>query len=286
MTQVKDFRYFYITSGNQLSNTNTFSIYLDIPENRYDRVTLTNINIPVSFYVIQNGHNQFVLRENSTSVTITIPEGNYNINSFITALTSLLNANSPNGLTYSLSIPNTFSQCSTGKITYVQNNGAIQSSFTFPEQSHVYEQFGFNRQSTAYFSGTTLTSSNVVKFIPEDSIHLHSNLVGTTSGDDIISEAYFSNSIPFSNITYSNPNPYQTAKYLNNGIKYASFSVTNEYNDPIYLNGLNISMTLLVYKEITINDILESFCKLLTIKIHQADEKVEEEKRKEILSRI
>lgn len=287
MSQVKDFRYFYVTSGNQLSGSNnTFTAVLDIPEDRYDRISLININIPVSFYVVQAGHNTFTLRENSTSVTITIPEGNYNINSFTTALTSLLNLNSPNALTYSLSIPNTYSQCSTGKITYTQTNGAIQSSFSFPDSSNVYEQFGFNKNSTAYFSGTTLTSSNVVKFIPEDSIHIHSNLISTISGDDILSEAYFSNSIPFSNIAYTNPNPYQTSKYLNTGIRYASFSITNEYNDPIYLNGLNVSMTLLVYKEITINNVLEDFIKLITIKIHQADEEKEKQIFKEKLSQL
>ena len=285
MTQVKDFRYFYITSGNQLSGTvNSFTTFLDLPENRYDRISLVNVNIPVSFYVIQSGHNTFTLTENSVSSTITIPQGNYNISSFISTLAPLLLAGSPNGLTYTLTIPNTYTSCSTGKITYTSSNPLIASSFTFTSESHVYEQMGFNRSSTVSFSAGVLTSTNVVKFIPEDSIHIHSNLVGTISGDDIISEAYFSNSIPFSNIAYSNPNPYQTAKYLNNGIKSASFSITNEYNDPIYLNGLNISMTLLVYKEITINDTLESFCKFLTLKIHNADQKLEEEKNQEKLS--
>ena len=284
MTQVKDFRYFYITSGNQLAGTtNSFSTYLDLPEGRYDRVTLTNINIPVSFYVVQSGHNTFVLTENSTSVTITIPEGNYNVNSFITALTSLLNSNSPNLLTYTITIPNTYSACSTGKFTYSSSNPLVVSSFTFPERSTLYEQFGFNRQSTVSFSSGSLTSSNVVKFIPEDSIHIHSNLIATISGDDILSEAYFSNSIPFSNIAYSNANPYQTAKYLNDGIRSATFSITNEYNDPIYLNGLNISMTLLVYKEITINDMMESFFKLITLKIHETDREKEEFEKKKIL---
>ena len=118
MTGVMDFRYYYITSDNQLSATNNvFTTALDIPEGRFNRITLVNLNIPVSFYVIQNGHNTFYLTENSTSVLITIPQGNYNINSFITGLTSLLNLNSPNGLTYTLSFPNTYTQTSTGKIT-------------------------------------------------------------------------------------------------------------------------------------------------------------------------
>jgi len=284
MTGVMDFRYYYITSDNQLSATNNvFTTALDIPEGRFNRITLVNLNIPVSFYVIQNGHNTFYLTENSTSVLITIPQGNYNINSFITGLTSLLNLNSPNGLTYTLSFPNTYTQTSTGKITYTSSNPLIQSSFNFPISSHVYEQFGFNRNSTVTFTSGSLTSENVVKFIPEDSVHIHSNLISTKSGDDIISEAYFSNSIAFSNIAYSNPNPYQTSKYLNDGIKFASFSVTNEYNDPLYLNGLNVSMTLLVYREPEINSIISDFIKLVTIKIHQSDEERNKEKLQEIL---
>jgi hypothetical protein len=45
-------------------------------------------------------------------------------------------------------------------------------------------------------------------------------------------------------------------------------------------------MTLLVYKEITINNVLEDFIKLITIKIHQADEEKEKQIFKEKLSQL
>jgi len=276
-------RFFYITSGNQLTSTsNTFTAELQIPTDiDFDRIVLTSINIPVSFYVIQAGFNTFTLTENGTPVTITIPEGNYNVISFQSILTTLLNTNSPNGYTYTMSFPNNYTQTQTGKFTYSVNT-INTVSFTCADIPGVNEQLGFNRNSTNYFvaSGlsSSLVSSNVVKFIPEDSLLIHSNLVGNTDWSDILETIFFANSVVFGNISWTNPSPLMTSKPFNNRVRLATFSITDEFNLPIFLNGLNISMTIMVYKQSELNRNITDYIQLKTIKFKQ----LEDEKNNQI----
>lgn len=99
MEEITEKRIYYINSGNQLSSLiSYFTVPIEIP-NGYDRITVLGAQIPISFYLVQQGYNTFTLTENGTSVVISITIGSYNANSFSLALLSLLNANSPNGYT-------------------------------------------------------------------------------------------------------------------------------------------------------------------------------------------
>ena len=80
-----------------------------------------------------------------------------------------MNTNSPNGWTYQISIPNSSLTGDTGFYTWtVSNNSGVQPRFVVGE--FLYEQLGFEPNTTNVFTANTLTSINVVKFQLEDSV--------------------------------------------------------------------------------------------------------------------
>jgi hypothetical protein len=242
-----------------------------MPENdHFDRVVCTQLNIPVSYYLVQAGLNWFQLKEpNYNAVTITIPAGNYNVNSFGIILVSLLNTASLslNSYTYSFTFPTSYTQNQTGLYTFSVNTTSSPISF-ITNKNPVYEQLGFDPDSTNTFtvgSGqSTLVSTNVVKFINEDTLFIHSDLVD--GGDtDILQEVYNDNVSQLSNITFLNPDPLSYSKKLKNSrSQTASFYLTDEFGNPINLNGLNLVMTLMCYKD---NKFYEQFSELIKYKL-------------------
>lgn len=255
MSQIKTKRFFYVTSGSQLTGLNsTFQVSLQIPDNaNFDRISLIQANIPISYYMVQTGFNTFTLRENSTSVTITVPAGNYNANSFSTILPTLLNTASPNSLTYTITYPINYTENNTGLFTYTVNSSTVAVSLIMASNNDLCEQLGFNVGSTNTFtavSGTsTLASANVIKFISEDTIFIHSNIVDNEY-NDVLQEIYFSNNTIFSNQSWLNPDPLALSKKLStNKSQGVSFSITNENGTPIYLNGLSVNFTIMLYKD-------------------------------------
>lgn len=248
--QIDKKRIFYINSGNTLKGReNTFSVSLDIPEwGEYNRITLLSANTPVSYYCVQDGLNTFTLIEGLSEVVITIPEGNYNVNSFALQLEAKLTASSPNGYSYIVKYPNSFSEPDTGKFIFT-TNGVGTIGFRFGKNP-LNEQFGFDRESVVLFSGGELRSANVVSFVPETSVYVHCNVVDGENGSDVLDCLLSNNSVPFSVNTYINPAPLESSKRLSNSrAKNIVFSITNELSDPLYLNGVDIVLVVLLYRE-------------------------------------
>ena len=178
---------FYIDSQNAISNKNTttsathFTVPVDMPpNNNYDRIVVLQACIPKSYYLIQEGYNSFVLGEQdltmiNTASTITIPPGNYSKNGFIIALTSALNTASRHHYIYSISYPAS-SETNTGKFTFKVslNNLPLDvskmPSFVFGLNSNITLQMGFSKGKTYNFSGSSLTSQNVIKLQSKDTI--------------------------------------------------------------------------------------------------------------------
>ncbi len=252
MSIVGSFKQFlYINSQYRISGTgSSFAIEVQLPTTKdFDTVCMTQISIPVSYYLIRDGANDFMLTEGVTTVTIKVPAGNYNINSFTIAIAALLNANSPNGWVYTATYPNAFTQNNTGKITYTVVGNTSQPLLSFPgNDSHLSEQFGFDRGSTISFAGNTLISANVCVFVNEDTLFIHSDICDNGS-DDILQEIYTSNNAPLSIITYLCPDINGFSKRLKvSSNLIMNFYLTDENNKPIDLNGLNMLFTLLLYK--------------------------------------
>jgi len=263
----------YVDSGAQLtSSKNTWNIAIDINlEGDYNRITVLQSQIPVSYYVIGLGANTFTLTEGNSSVTVTITPANYNVFSFSTTVGALLTAASPNGYTYTITYPNAYTSPDTGLLTYTVNSIAKTVSFTFPARSPLSEQFGFVSGSTNFLSVSglvqTITSTNVVNFTPENSLYIRCNFCDgetTSEQSDVILAVYGSNVQPYSTITFTNPCPLETSKRLTSRDRNLSFSVCDENSQPIFMNGGNIQMTLMFYKDETVNKSIEEYIAMKT----------------------
>ncbi len=260
--------YVYINSRERISGTDeNFSYHINFPSGLdFTHVVCLNVLIPKSYYLIQTGgvENIFQLKENNTTVNVTVPVGSYLLNAFRTTIGSLLTAASPNSLTYTLTYPS-LSGVDSGKWTFVQTNGAIQSSIIC--NAHLFEPLGFLSGSTNAFTGTTLVSTCVIKLQSEDRLLIHSNIAANPTNDDILVSINSTTSVNYSSIAWECPAPEYYSHLLSsqNNNTY-SFSLTDEDGELIQLNGLNMNITLLLYKKDPIFDQIRNVMKLLVMK--------------------
>ena len=272
--------YVFINSRERSSGTDeNFTYTIQFPSGMdFTHVVCLNANIPKSYYLIQNGpfENIFELKENDTTVTIKIPVGSYSLSVFKNTVGSLLTAASPNGLTYSLSYPS-ISSPDTGKWTYTQSNGSIQSTIIC--NTHLFEPLGFMAGSSNTFNGTTLESTCVIKLQSEDRLLIHSNIVNNPTRDDVLVSINSSTSVNYSSINYLCPAPEFYSRLLSsqNNNTY-SFALTDENREPIQLNGLNLNLTLLLYKKDPIFEQIRSFLKMLVMKPKETGDKNDNQK--------
>ena len=155
--------------------------------------------IPKSYYLVPKNHS-FRLIEGNSSVSITIPEGDYLLNTFRFVIQNLLNQNSPNGYIYTVTFPSITTQANTGKFTYnVSGNGSIQPIFSFTNQ--IYEIMGFEKNSTNTFVNNTITSTNVVKLQVKDKIHINTDIIeGNNNGFSVLQEINATSNVDYSTI--------------------------------------------------------------------------------------
>jgi hypothetical protein len=239
-----------INSSNRDTGTNSnFTYSYPLLTEEYDHCVLLSATIPISFYLIQDGQNYFTLKEGSQEVLITVPAGNYNINSFKIVLSNLLTNNSPNSIVYNMLINNAFTQVDDGKFTYtISNNGFIQPEFIFTK--YLTEQTGFNRNTTYQFNNT-LKSVNVINFVPEQSIFIKSNLVETSNNSKpTLQTIYSSNEKPYSIIKYECQDYLANSKKLSNiGRNYFNITLEDENGNELFLNGRNWLASILFFKK-------------------------------------
>ena len=242
---------FYINSRNRISGTNSdFQYKIALNSNLdFNKVCVLQALIPKSYYLIQANKNTFTLTEGLDDVIITVPVGNYNRRSFQTVITGLLNSSSPNNWTYSILFPNENIEGDTGKYTFVVVGNDSQPSFTFA--SYVYEQLGFEPNSVNTFVADQLNSKNVIKLQKEDSVFIHSNIITSANGEKNVLQEIFaaSGESTYSNIVFKCSDIQAYSKDFNgknNGI--FTFTITDENREILDLNGQNIVITIVVYK--------------------------------------
>jgi|SRR5579871_403050 len=261
---------FIVDSSQAISGAaGSFSYIMNVPKGRnYDRVCVLQAILPKSYYMVTAPLNIMTLTEpGMPSVTVSMTPGNYNAISWKTLAAAALNAASPHGWTYSISFPNSSSQVDTGVFTYtVSGNGGSQPTFTFgnANQTTIYEQWGFLVNSTNTFVGNSLTSTAVVKFQQEDTILIHSNISynnDQSAFTDVLQEIYASSSLTFSNIIYQNSGAVDAySKVFNNRDNNVyTFTCTDEHNNIINFNGLNVVFTILIYRRDDISAVQKRF---------------------------
>lgn len=256
---------FYINSNTRIEGDEsdfTYKINLD-PTLTYDRVAVLECSIPKSYYLIQHLQNTFILKEGEIETIITIPEGNYSRTAFKLVLKTLLNNNSPNSFIYNITDDNALLGPETGKFTFtVQNNDNIQPQFIF--QHFIYEQMGFNFLSINTFVDNQLKSVNVINFSKESTLFLHSDICQNNS-NNILQDIFTTGDPTYSFIEFQNPNPYWYSKSFGGKADIYRFYLTDENDNKIYLNGINMNITIIIYQTNKIYQLIEKFINLKSL---------------------
>lgn len=249
----------YADSGS----TGDFTYTINIPQGSdYDSVVMLQGSFPKSYYVVRTDHNTFTLTEGASSATITITAGNYSMAAFRIALTTALNANSPQGYTYAVAMPSFNTGVNTGKFTFtVTGNGGTQPSFSFPVSSLLYKQFGFNYNSTNSFVASSLVSTNTVNFNTVSGMIVKSDCVegagiSTQIGNNVLQEVLCFNTFDFSNIGFANPAPEYSAKVLKRGTNTTiNFKITDLDDNILDFNGQSCNFSLAFFKRDNYNEL-------------------------------
>ena len=255
MGDIETFKYektfiYHLNSNNRLDGDHQdFNVKIQLTNGDirdYDSVVVLSASVPKSYYAIEDGRNTIDLIENAVTTTITITPGTYSASDFTDLIQGLLNTNSSQGWTYSMSV-----NISTAKYTIsVTGNGGLQPSINPKE---VYEKFGLLRNTPTAFTDDSLTSVNVIDMSPENDIFVHSTLArGANTNDDIIIDLFGSGVPPFGRIQFFNPEPDQYAKDLNKTSDTYRFYITDEDGNIKNLNGVNWTATVLFYKKSTL----------------------------------
>ena len=276
---------FYIDSQNRLNEADTssnFTVRVDMPPmNKYNRICVLQASIPKSYYLISDGRNTMTLNEPGTvglvggSITsdfgsvssnggsskiITFKNGNYSKSSFMNAVYDLfrkassLNVNASHRYTYNISYPlGVFS--TNGKFTInVPNLITAPPQLIFTAPTILCRPFGFTMGSTNTFSSLgSITSSNVINLQAKDTIFIKSGVV-SSSNLSVLQEIY-STAIPdFSFITFNQNNIEMNSKELMTNSNNFTFTITDEDNNILDLNGQNIVFSICCYEQ---NDAME-----------------------------
>lgn len=264
MSLISDKQIFYIDSNDRLSGTNSdFTYQLDILGD-FDYAVVLQASIPKSYYLVQANRNTFILDEDGDQTIVVIPIGTYDRSSFRAQLTTSLNSASFNGWVYTVSISNTSITSDTGKYTFtVTGNVGVQPSFTIG--NHLYEQLGFNPNTTNLFNSDSLESTNVVKFQLEDTVYIHSDIVANQQ-DNVLQEVFALASPDYGNILWVCPDVEAYSKRVISKSNIARFWITDENDDSLDLNGQNVVFTLMLFKKENVYSLLRNFIKLELIK--------------------
>lgn len=247
---------------NQQDDTNkpSFIIRDLINERGYKKsyLSMPYATFPPTIYNITTKNNTLTVVENTTPVTIaltfvvTIPAGNYNISSFITALTTAMTAQSAL-FGYVNTYTGTYDGV-TGKLTISIVGLPVNRQFTytlFTIPTSLMQFLGFNRSYeniTVANLTNTLTGPFPVNFITQSSIFVRCSIWRNNTSYDTSDQNGSSNimaQIPitgngFNQVVYLNGYegvPDKKIEIENVMNSTVTFFITDEYNNLIDMNG-------------------------------------------------
>lgn len=228
-------RIFNISSSNAVNGSFKSQVNIQLPDLAFHDFNVQNVylsvshcEVPNSFYIVNYTNNQIVI----DNITYIIPVGNYNVNSFTTALQSVL----PSGyvLTYS-SITNKFT------LSYTSNFTINASS----SSSTINKVVGLDKTNLS----STLNSAtfpHLINFLPMQRINFKSNFFkmnnyNSSDGSTDVFLCLQNNSGQLSMINYVNQTGDQFLIQDKN-ITNFQINVCDDYNN--LLNFNNIDWTL------------------------------------------
>lgn len=239
------------------TNSNFNSIPIDLGNNAFDTVCLVQASLPKSFYNMPSGYNTFTLKENATSVTVTIPAGSYTRINLQSVLATRLTAASPNGLTYTVSYPAS-TVADTFHYTFTVNSSTIAVEFIFSSISP-YRQLGFEIGTYTFTAGTgtsTLESVNSLNLSFILRAFIKSNLVADAT-DSILEEILNFGSYPASSVVhYQQYNFDMNSRKLSPSNKTSwNFVIQDSFGREIDLNGIPWAFSIVFYQRNSTHEI-------------------------------
>jgi len=255
----------YVDSKDRQSGTTSnFTTILDLPPNNFDRVCLLQASIPKSYYLYDSSNNTFILSENSVNTTITIPIGNYNRVSFAVILKSLLDTASillggVNNNVYTITYPNKTLQTDTNKytFTYTTNGAARTSSFIF-QSNFSGIGLGFSNNTTNTFVSLSLISTNAINLASKTRLFLKSNICNLAN-NQVLQEIFSSSTQDNSIVTYQQNEIDANSKlFLAQDDNLFSFQLCDRFNNVVDLNGLDMVISIYLYKKDDTNQYIKN----------------------------
>ena len=229
------------------------------------KLSVVNAQIPVSWYLINDTNNRIYFSVNGVQNNYLFPNGNYNVNTFISTWISTFGNN------WTL----TFSKI-TNKITFSNSLGPIVFGDNISASNTLFSLIGFD--STKSYSSSVITgqlvSSYAINFLGLSKINIKSTTFPFKNFDSLTATATSTLcSIPVSSnasgiINYNNLTDYKSIfkEYEFNSI---DISITDDKNNYIDFNNIDWSMTLQI--DIT-NEIVENLDNLQDIYFNQHQE--------------
>ena len=242
-----------LNSKNRSSGTNdNFTINIDLPSDiaRFiNKVSVTQVCVPKSWYFLQTGSNNLHLYEevigsgNKQLINIIIPEGNYSKLQLYNKLGSLMTLNSLNGVTYTFT--DEHNDYDTGKLKINATNNNIKTYLYFFDND-IYECMGFNK-NVEYEFISSIVSVNIINLNRENNIYLKSNIVNNRNNDmitgsNVLCCVYSAANKDFSYIIQQYNMIDNMKDFVNNSSM--NFYLTNEDNKSILLNGVDMSLQI------------------------------------------
>lgn len=194
----------------------------------YNQISLIHAQIPISYYTINDNNNLFVLSTGSYTLT----NGNYNATSFKTMFLSLLGT----GWTMTL-------DTATGKFTLTKTGG-----YTILASTTCYKILGLAK-NTSYTATSSLTMPFPCNFLGPNRLKIKSavfktdNLDTNSNGHNELLATIPVDEAQYALITYENLIGFKNT-ITNTDINYIDITITDEDDNYLNFNGIDIYLTL------------------------------------------
>jgi hypothetical protein len=207
-------------------------------------ICVMNCQIPISYYIINESNNQFLYDSN----WITIPFGNYNANSLITILKTLMNGVIP------LSVSDIVLTSSTGKLTFTF---ATSRTLNFPTTfstglSGNFSYLIFGSTAGSLFTGTSITLPFPLNLLGVNRLAIRSSklLISSFNSFDMglgLNLATIPvDQPPWGIINYSNQTDLNKSILMIKTIDMIDIQICDENNNLLNFNNTDYTITLVL----------------------------------------
>lgn len=231
------------------ANQPTFDLQAQIQAVK--KIRVARVSVPFTYYIINSTNNTFTVIEDTgtSTVSVTIPVGNYTTSTFESSLKALLEAESI---------------ASGNSLTYTVAKSSLTEKITISATGNFLVSLTASSYITGFIVATaggvaTHTADNVINLTGPRNLYLRSNLADFLQRDSIIKDNLnFNNVLTQIPITVNsgdiNTKDYDDTDFLNISMEVSdlTFYCTDDNDSVVDFNGSPWSVTLQVYKETSV----------------------------------